>query len=302
MKEKISVCLISYNAEKTIIEALDSILKQTYGPEWIALIISDDASTDRTGEIVDRWLIEHRTKFDSVLFLKQKVNRGIVKNINIVYRSVQTSWVKPLAGDDLLLPECVTRNMQYISENPEVKVVFSRARVFCVDATNKLSIVGVSPGRSEDLYYQADAKKQFEYLYLRGNFISAPTTFISKEALELIGYVDADFSVLDDYVMWFDLTKGGISLPLLDTETVLYRVHARGASFVGEERLSNPFVFREKQCVIRKKVYPTLSFCYRRIDSLGYVLTQFVLFLSKNQKNAISEFFIRLFQFRRSYL
>jgi len=53
LKEKVSVAVITYNSAETVLETLDSIATQTYGTENIELIISDDASTDKTVHVID---------------------------------------------------------------------------------------------------------------------------------------------------------------------------------------------------------------------------------------------------------
>lgn len=54
MSSKVSVVMPCYNAEKYISEAIDSILHQTYS-NW-ELIIVDDASTDRSAELIQAYV------------------------------------------------------------------------------------------------------------------------------------------------------------------------------------------------------------------------------------------------------
>ena len=54
MNDLVSVIVVSYNSEKTIIETLDSILMQTY--KNIEIVVSDDKSSDRTISIVKEWM------------------------------------------------------------------------------------------------------------------------------------------------------------------------------------------------------------------------------------------------------
>ena len=51
MKEKVSVIIPTYNREKTILRALQSVLEQTYTN--IEVLVIDDGSTDGTADIIN---------------------------------------------------------------------------------------------------------------------------------------------------------------------------------------------------------------------------------------------------------
>ncbi len=53
----VSVCIITYNSAKFVVEALESIKSQTY--KNIELIISDDCSTDNTIELCKQWISDN---------------------------------------------------------------------------------------------------------------------------------------------------------------------------------------------------------------------------------------------------
>ena len=57
----VSVCVITYNSEITVLETLDSIYAQTY--PRLELIISDDCSSDQTVDICQKWLSKYKNSF-----------------------------------------------------------------------------------------------------------------------------------------------------------------------------------------------------------------------------------------------
>ena len=59
--ELISVVVVTYNSEKTVIETLDSIASQTY--KNIELIVSDDYSKDDTVKRMKLWIEDHKDFF-----------------------------------------------------------------------------------------------------------------------------------------------------------------------------------------------------------------------------------------------
>lgn len=60
-KPLVSVCIITYNSGKTIVDTLNSIFLQSYEP--LELIVSDDCSLDDTVTICKNWLLTNRKRF-----------------------------------------------------------------------------------------------------------------------------------------------------------------------------------------------------------------------------------------------
>jgi glycosyltransferase involved in cell wall biosynthesis len=94
---KFTVILISYNQEKTIKRAIDSILKQSRSEYSIQIIVSDDCSTDNTWNILKKY----KDSFPDIFTIKRnKINLGIYDNYQSTYKHVAGDMVLSLAGDD----------------------------------------------------------------------------------------------------------------------------------------------------------------------------------------------------------
>lgn len=94
--EKISIIIVTYNAEKDLQTCLDSIKSQTYAP--IEVIVIDGASQDSTVEIIKRndtmitrWISEKDT--------------GVYDAMNKALKYITGEWVYFLGADDTLLPD-----------------------------------------------------------------------------------------------------------------------------------------------------------------------------------------------------
>lgn len=96
MKEnlpKVSVMIPTYNQEDYIAQAIDSVLMQDYGN--IEIIIADDCSTDRTGEIAKQYISS------KVKYIRNERNLGRVANYrNTLYSHTTGDWIVNLDGDD----------------------------------------------------------------------------------------------------------------------------------------------------------------------------------------------------------
>ena len=95
---KISIGLPVYNAEEFLSETIESILKQDYVD--FELIISDNASTDNTSRICQRYQ-ELDTR---VRYYRSDVNRGAAWNFNRVFNLARGEFYKWQAHDDVCLP------------------------------------------------------------------------------------------------------------------------------------------------------------------------------------------------------
>ena len=75
---KLSVCMITYNHEKYIQKAIESVLMQETDFEY-ELVISNDNSTDTTHEIIEKLISEH-PKSSNIRYINRKENIGMINN------------------------------------------------------------------------------------------------------------------------------------------------------------------------------------------------------------------------------
>ena len=87
-----------FNGEKYLKESVESILQQSY--QNFELIISDNASTDRTSEICRRYL----AKDSRISYYRNKENLGGPKNYNRVFELSSAEYFKWAAADDIACP------------------------------------------------------------------------------------------------------------------------------------------------------------------------------------------------------
>ncbi|NBD18362.1 MAG: glycosyltransferase [Cyanobacteria bacterium] len=93
----ISVIIAAYNAEKYILKAIDSVLKQTF--ENFELIVVDDVSTDSTAAIV-KSVMDPR-----VCLIKQSENGGGAAARNLAIEQAKGKWIAILDADDWFAPD-----------------------------------------------------------------------------------------------------------------------------------------------------------------------------------------------------
>lgn len=114
-KPLVSVCIPVYNCESFIAETIRSVLQQTSVD--FELVIIDNASTDKTAEIV--------TGFSDarIRYLRNDQNIGMMGNWNKCLDEAKGEFIKLLPADDLIYPTCLEEQVKVISESSTVALV-----------------------------------------------------------------------------------------------------------------------------------------------------------------------------------
>jgi glycosyltransferase involved in cell wall biosynthesis len=117
---RVSIGMPLYNAERYMREAIDSILAQTFSD--FELIISDNASTDRTQEIA----LEYVAKDPRVRYCRNDRNRGAAYNYNRVIELARGEYFRHAAYDDILAPTNIERCVEELDRCPECALAYPR--------------------------------------------------------------------------------------------------------------------------------------------------------------------------------
>lgn len=113
--DSISVVIPVYNAEKTIIDALESVKDQLVRPSEIILV--DDGSTDNSADRIRQF---KEANPDLNLILISKTNGGVSSARNRGMEAASGKWIALLDSDDVWLPQKLARQMRIIKENPDI--------------------------------------------------------------------------------------------------------------------------------------------------------------------------------------
>lgn len=290
-REIVTVVVITYHSAKTVVETLESIRGQTYGPEYIELIISDDGSKDNTIQIIIDWLQLNQNCFHRVKLFPNSDNSGVSRNCNIAWKAATSEWIKTIAGDDVLLNDCIENNMTHVKEHANVSVVFSKMHHFIGNVNN---ITKTSPSSGRLSFFDLESEQQYKYL-LRDSFNFAPTSFINKKVLEAVGYCDERYRLIEDLPLWLKITKAGYSLSFLNIVTVCYRLSDSISN--NRTRLTNVAFIQQLYSLHELEVWPNFSgFSRWRVMDRKIQLSSFLIAakLFRNKRNVVSVFVQKL--------
>ena len=116
----ITVIIGAYNAERYLAEAIESVLAGTY--RNFELIVVDDGSTDRTGEIAESY-------GDPVRCIRQ-ANGGMAASRNRAIPEARGDYLAFLDADDRFPPDKLERQLAVFEADPELDVVYGHVTEF----------------------------------------------------------------------------------------------------------------------------------------------------------------------------
>lgn len=225
-KQVVTVGVSTYNSSKYVIETLESIKAQTY-PHLI-LQISDDYSTDNTIELCKKWIEENKERFVKTKIIVPEHNTGVSANANRNWDACETEWFKGIAGDDLLLPNCIEDNLKYVEEHPDAVVVFSRVSTFKICSKKK---TWNKDSWHDYSFFRLTPEEQYHYLFYNGNNLPASPCFYNIFKLRELGVRhDERIPLLEDYPKWIMFVRKGIQFDFMDKHTVGYRINENSLS------------------------------------------------------------------------
>ena len=209
------------------------------------LIVSDDASSDQTVALTEKWLRENSDRFVRTEIVTVKNNTGVSANCNRSIAAAKAAWIKFIAGDDILLPTCVEDNMHFVAENPEAKVVFSQVLMYRDSFVPSNFMYMIPQGYPMNIMNPSyTAADQFKLLLLSDRINFTPSYFFGKEAVVSVGGYNEKNRIVEDYPMWLKLTQAGTKLYFMEKQTVGYRQHANAINNKIESVLIKPSVLK----------------------------------------------------------
>lgn len=214
----VSIIVITYNSARFVLETLESAKAQTYSN--IELIVSDDASTDDTVEICRRWMGENKHRFARVELVTSGLNTGISANCNRGLKIAKGEWLKFIAGDDMLLEDFVSENVEYAANNNEAKIIFSDMII--------VNESGYEIGRivHNNRYMKLPAHQQNVRISRSVFDLYSPSSFVNSNLLRSLGGFDERYPMLEDYPLWLKATGANTKLFCTNRPLVRYREHA----------------------------------------------------------------------------
>ncbi|MDH5379224.1 MAG: glycosyltransferase [Cyclobacteriaceae bacterium] len=192
MSSLVSVICLCYNHAKYVVEALNSVLAQTY--PHIEIIIVDDFSTDTSREVITEFIKTH----PDIHFIQNPYNYGNCKAFNLGLEHCKGEFIIDFAADDLMHPEKIEKQVKAFSESgPETGVVHHDARIVDESGTPVyLHSVMVHKILKRSIPNGIIFKDLLKYY-----FVNSPSMMIRKQVFEELNGYDETLSY-EDFDFW----------------------------------------------------------------------------------------------------
>lgn len=201
----VSVLMPVYNGERFLVEAIESILGQTFAD--FEFVIVDDGSTDSSPAI----LADYASRDLRIRVLSQ-ANTGIVAALNRGLAECRAPLVARMDADDISLPTRLERQVAFLAVHPHVAVVGTAFQL--VSET----------GSAGPVVRHARAHHAIRRGLRHGNCLGHPTVMMRREAIVAVGGYREFLRHAEDYDLWARVAER-YELANISDCLLLYRVH-----------------------------------------------------------------------------
>jgi glycosyltransferase involved in cell wall biosynthesis len=224
---RVSVVLAVYNGAAYVIEAVNSILAQTYRD--FELLVIDDGSTDDT-----RALLTPLATSDARLMVLAEPHRGLVASLNHGISIARGSLIARMDADDVALPGRFAAQVAYLDAHPDCVVVGT--------SILKVNADGITPTKKSPGRVHRPTFEPMAFPPQIGG-VPHPTAMIRATALATVGGYRPYFYNAEDRDLWARLWTIG-RVHQLPEVALRYRVHAGSVTRQkrGEQLLSHMLV------------------------------------------------------------
>jgi len=212
---KISIITPIYNGQEFLDETIQTVINQSY-TNWELLLI-DDGSTDRSKQIC----VTHSQKDDRIQYFYKK-NGGQASARNLGITNSKGEWVAMLDADDLWHKDKLLKQVEAITNNPNISICFTNTLAFQKSLDNEL--------------YNANNKKYglldatlFQEIYT-SNYISNSSVLLKKQALIKVGLYNENESLRgsEDWELLLRMLFNKEAAYGLKEIFLYYRIHEGG--------------------------------------------------------------------------
>ena len=221
MAPKISIILSSYNHEKFIAQAIESVLSQSFAD--FELLIIDDNSTDNTAGIIKNF------KDPRIKFFQNSQNFGMVINTNNLIKKARGEYIAFINSDDFWEKDKLKKQIDFLENNHDFGACFSLANI--VNEKNQI----INSNKSNPFKnLQLNRSEFLNYLFFNNNPLCYPSALIRKKIFINIHYLNPAYLILLDVDLWIKILFSGHEIKILPENLTNFRILSDGKNLSGK--------------------------------------------------------------------
>ena len=247
-KEKISIIVPMYNAEKFIGKTIESVLAQTY-QNW-EMLIMNDVSTDNSLAIVS----VYAKKDERIKIVNTEKNVGVVKGRNFLIDLASGKYIAFLDADDYWHNEKLEKQIKFMKEK--------NASISCTEYTRVKE--------NEEKINDVIIKEEISYNdMLKNNYLGCLTVMYDAEKIGKRYFKELEKN--EDYVLWLEIVKDVNTIYGLKENLAYYRVldNSRSSNKVKTAKVRWEIYRKIEKLSLLKSIYYFLHYAIRAVLKNG---------------------------------
>lgn len=208
----VSVCMITYNHESYIAQAIEGVVSQQVNFS-LELLISDDCSTDRTKAIC----VAYQQKYPAIIkLIDREQNVGMNMNFIDTLKRCKGKYIALCEGDDYWIAnDKLQKQIDFLENNQNFSICFHRVRlVYDVNIRKAFPDLNVKTPSESTIYDLA-----------KGNFIHTPSCVFRNQNFIFPSWIYTAFP--PDWVVHLLNARYG-KICFIKEELSAYRIHTGG--------------------------------------------------------------------------
>jgi len=247
-KEKVSIIVPMYNAEKFIGKTIESVLAQTY-QNW-EMLIMNDVSTDNSLAIVSMYA----KKDERIKIVNTEKNVGVVKGRNFLIDLASGKYIAFLDADDYWHNEKLEKQIKFMKEK--------NASISCTEYTRVKE--------NEEKINDVIIKEEISYNdMLKNNYLGCLTVIYDAEKIGKRYFKELEKN--EDYVLWLEIVKDVNTIYGLKENLAYYRVldNSRSSNKVKTAKVRWEIYRKIEKLSLLKSIYYFLHYAIRAVLKNG---------------------------------
>lgn len=252
----VSVVMIVFNEEDYLADSIQSILNQTLAD--FEFIIIDDASTDKTSEILEKY-----REVDKRIKIFYNVNNlGIAGSRNRGIKAAIGKYIGMMDAGDIAYPQKFEKQVEFMEAREELFILGTQGK--WIDEEGKM--IGN--------YWNMPSKVDSVALYRTGGTID-PSIMARRALFDLIGLYNENLVMSSQFDIYFRCLSRGLGMANLEERLIYVRERRTGMT------LKHMKTIQKNQFKL-KLTYLSRFFCVRNVfytarSFVGYILPSSVL-------------------------
>lgn len=236
----VSVIMPVYNAGDFLVEAIKSILKQTY--KNFEFIIIDDCSTDNSWKILQKF----KKKNKKIKIYRLKENVGVSQTVKFAIEKAKGKFLARMDADDIAVTTRLEKEINYLLKNPETVAVGTQCCL--INKDGKTIGKKTFPTKFEDIY-----KYIFTFIP-----VQQPTLMINKTKLpkDFKYYYDS-LDTAEEVELLFKLFQYG-KVENLKESLHYYRLHDKNTSLKNLKKTFLLTLISRVKAIFKYEYKPTI--------------------------------------------